>query len=514
MNNKEIVTTNDGIITFDSYEAISIFVDKYLVKVKKKINKSSKKELDDNSIILFIEHANLLKNVDSTVLKKTTIFHFSKNIIQYYVLNKARLISYIGFRTQLRAGVVPTINKFNEFLLLYLMEIVNGVYGDTYDQKRYIIDKLLYLSDVKKSYKDLIIEAYEILYLQYSKNLDLPSFQKDISLSIFEGYKFVDKNYINIYEPTADHLFKELGPFLTGAYDKDNKSMLKASFDFVYHELNSNDLYSIYGSSIKEIFAFESDEISNSPMNNIKALYPKDGSFFFVDNGGVFHSIKKGVHCSEIYFHSYKRKVIIEFVFESIFVAIIKFCSDCEGDEYDDFRFEFSDRFDLLNSARTNIFENYKPDKMQQLVDNAVKRWVSIDPFILKVLCFLDFDTIDEWFKEHPFDPTTISPRVKIEKKDDKKANNKKEFKEDIISSSDMKKFVSTLHELEFGVIGVFLNLDTNLKPGKETRNNPFFTLAVSSINKKSSKIFGEDIIQKNKIVDKYKKNLIREIIN
>ncbi len=511
MNNKKTATTIDEINTFDSYEAIKNFVNNYLTKTNKTNNKSPKKESNDNSIKVFIKNANLLKNYDSTVLKKTTVFHFSKNIIQYYLLNEARLIAYVGFRTQVRNEVVPTINKFNEFLLLYLMEIVNGIYGDTYDEKRCMLDKTLYLANEKKSYRELIIEAYEILYLQYSKDLELNSFQKGISLSVFEGYKFVDKNYTNVYEPTAEHLFKELGPYLTGSYDKDSKSRLKASFDFVYYELKEDDLYNIGGQGIDEIFAFESEEIADSPLNKIKALYPTAIQLFFVDNDGEFHFIKKGAHGKKIYFHEYRRKMLIEYVFESIMVSLEKFCSDYEYD--DDDEYGNLDNSAMADRLKANIFGNYDPEEMQQLIDDAVERWVSTDPKFLKVLCSLPFDIIDDWMEEHKFDPTTIPPRKEKELKGDNKTNNTKELKDGEISQSDIKKFVKRLDEMQFGVICIFLNLSQYLGPGSDTRNNPFITIQIISINKISSKIFGEDIIQKNKIVDKYKKMLIKEIV-
>lgn len=514
MKDQTIENINNEIIRFDSYEDIKSYAKEYLTKTNKKNNKSPKKESNDISIKVFIKNAHLLKNVDSTVLKKTKIFHFSKNIIQYYVLTEARLIAYFGFRTQVRNGVIPTINKFNEFLLIYLMEIVNGVYGDTYDEKRNILDNILFLADEKKSYKELIVEAYEILYFQYSRDLELASYITGVSVSIFDGYKFVDKKYKNVYEPTADHLFKELGPYLTSSYDKDGKSMLKACFDHVYYELNEDDSYSISGQSIKEIFAFESDKISNSPLSKIKTLYPADITFFFVDNYGVFHSIKKGVHSNEIYFHSYRRKMIIEYVLESIMKSIEKFCSEGESYSFDTNDYDAFIGLDMIDRIKSSMFGDLDPEEMQELVDNAVNNWVSTDYDFLEELYDLPFDMIDEWIEDHPFDPTTIAPRVKIESSVDKKESSKNNPVDDIITPANIKRFVHRLSESEFGVLCIFLDLSNCVTSDDDIINNPYIIDQVNSINTKSSKILKIDVITKNKIVNKYKNMLVIEILN
>ena len=395
--NKAVDESLSGNITLDSYEKGISKIETYIERAhsKSQLDGRYKKFEDfysrtinpnDRSIDLFITEANKLKDIDCSAIRKTSVCHFTKDLIQYYLLRSDNLFSYFGFRTQIRKQIIPTLNNFSEFLMLYLTEIVNGVHGDSYELKRSLMDDLMYLHNKKKAYKNLIAEAYEIIYMQYSTQLDFNLYKDDIPLLLFDRYRFTDKDYVNVYSHSMEHVFKEIDPLLRDYISRD-RLVLKGCFDFVIEELK-NQKFKIYSADLTSLFEFKTLKCDNYQLKKIKAKYPESFVANFVDDDEAFHTIKNGIHTKYHYYFEYSQKKKIVLLLQFILYFLYRHCGGIE--ELTSSNYNFWTSFEISRLSR----------KQQNMIDSAVVKWVNKDKKILQNVLASPFDIgIKFWIK-------------------------------------------------------------------------------------------------------------------
>jgi hypothetical protein len=96
---------------------------------------SSIRRFKASQISNFIADEMTLKDLvlnDKQICKKPKFIALNP---QYYLLSEKQLKSYLSFRTYAKKGIYLKNNHPYNFLLMYLMEIVNGIYGDLIDKK-------------------------------------------------------------------------------------------------------------------------------------------------------------------------------------------------------------------------------------------------------------------------------------------------------------------------------------------------------------------------------------------
>ncbi len=527
-----------GNITLDSYDDGILLVHKYIERAISKNELSGRytkfeefynKTINpnDRSIDLFLIDAIKLKDIDCCVIRKTAVCHFSKDLIQYYLLKFDSLFGYFGFRTQIRGNIVPVVNKYSEYLMLYLTEIVNGVHGDSYIAKRSLLDNTLFLANEKATYKELLTEAYEILYLQHCKELDYELYQRSISLSIFVGYQFTKKKDVNIYSPSMEHVFMEMVSGIA-IYESKDRFLLKASFDFVINEICDKDI-SVEGFNLINLFKFNTLKCDNYQLKKIKAKYPEDLVINFVDDLQVFHLIYKGVHSKYHYYYEPLQKSRILFLLNHILYSLYKYCGG--ADELDN---PYSTLWALYNRSELPVSD-------QNIIDTAVFKWVSKDKkHLSKVLkASADFG-IKYWFEKNVIKKVKKTPEIPLEVKCNldisdveavRKASNKIQEKliiEDEIETKELKSLNKTkkkeeevdndgtLHYVVKSMTsfdGTILNLLIDFKVNQAIElakiEGVSLELIVDRINELSMQCIEDVLIINNEVVNDYLSDLV-----
>ena len=151
-------------------------------------------EYDQSKVSTFLSDAMILKDIDFYGECHCTSSDFIKNNVQYYLLSTKQLISYFKYRSNLKDGVVEERNNYYTFLLIYLTEVVNGLYGSSLYKKWNILDEVLIAyTNLDDKYLSAIKDSFEIVYLQNIDNQKVLELSNNTSLELFSSSSMFDK---------------------------------------------------------------------------------------------------------------------------------------------------------------------------------------------------------------------------------------------------------------------------------------------------------------------------------
>jgi hypothetical protein len=291
---------------------------------------------------------------------------FGAGAVEYYALDAVQLANYFAYRTLIKRGDVPK-NNHASFLVLYLMEIVNGIYGNSYEDKRKKLNSVLSLYPKGAKYRSLIQEAYEILYLQNMNNLNLEDYKDSVNLPIFKDAKF-DFPEKKVNRIPIHYIFSKIKIEKITACTTKDKFLLRECFEFVYEELNEKEGFEIgYYKTLDELFCFNYKISLDTPLTKLKAYYPVTCNVTFTNKKGDLETFVSGIHCTKkLYYDDIKTYRINKYI-AFIINAIQHQCGGIPLPHY---------------SKKAAYVASYfsSPEKLdvdlQRMADEAVGKWV------------------------------------------------------------------------------------------------------------------------------------------
>jgi len=350
LNRNEMIQNNNNIGIAKSRESL---IKKYIANRNRQLG-------------TFITDALSLKDVICEEETTCENPRFGSGAVEYYALDAVQLANYFAYRTLIKRGDIPK-NNHPSFLVLYLMEIVNGIYGNGYEDKRKKLNSILTLYPKGAKYRSLIQEAYEILYLQNMTSLNFEDYKNSVKLPIFKDSKF-DFQEDKVSRIPIDDIFKLIKIEKIAACTTKDKFLLRECFEFVYDELNEKEGFEIgYYKTLDELFSFNYKLSLDTPLTKLKAYYPVTCNVTYTNKKGDLETFVDGIHCTKkLYYDDIKTYRINKYIL-FIVNAIQHQCGGIPLPRY---------------SKKAAYVASYfsSPEKLdvdlQRMADEAVGKWV------------------------------------------------------------------------------------------------------------------------------------------
>jgi hypothetical protein len=470
---------------------------------------------------------------------------FSSGAVEYYALDLIQLVNYFSYRTLVKRGDLPTNNHPN-FLVLYLMEIVNGIHGNKYEEKRRKLDSLssLYVKGAK--YKSLMQEAYEILYFQNINALNLQDYISSVNLPLFKDTSLTNEPNRTDDIP-LDDIFKIVKIEKTVAVNAKDRFILMDCFGYLYKELDKEEDFEIGPyKTVEELFAFDYKISYDTPLNKLKAYYPITTNIKYSNKQGNQEVISDGIHMTRKVYYDDSKLFRINKYLTYVINAIQHNCGGIPLPR------QAKEKRSIYSYFTTS--ESYLPD-VQTMVDKCVEKWLEDNSYakkgylksleILKDLkergdFKLDISDVSKVRKQSSeiqekliIDEKEASPIV-IPKKpsnpfvekskhndDDPIAyfNNLKEGKRKsdntptIEESNEFTQLIKQLTKWEREILKCLCNGEVDNAEDIAFNKGEMLSLVVDRINSKSNETLEDIIVIDNEIVEDYKDELIQALV-
>ena len=247
------------------------------------------------SVSWFCSDAKYLKKIDyDTQFAPLGKMPASQYSPQYYLLEDEDLLAYFGFRTALRIGDVPQcINNY--FISLYLMEILNGIYGDdsaVIEKKLDGAFALLLQKEKKTRLKKHLIAAYgNLVFLQ--GNPDYASvYEKKIGYELFPHTEIRDVQKCSF--PFLVKCFKLeshkfVSPAVLYVMELCYKEIASAAFQEGYESNNFKE------NDSSDLFLMENKYKASEGIRPLFVDFPLLPSFSVARDTTSFYQAKKGL---------------------------------------------------------------------------------------------------------------------------------------------------------------------------------------------------------------------------
>jgi hypothetical protein len=221
---------------------------------------------------------------------------FKGENIQFYLLNQKQLFDYIVFRTILKKGMTSSIRS-KGFLTLFLMEIVNGIYGSSFSYKLNELKRIYSIFPKGEGYEDLFKEAFEIIFIQNLDSLDVEDYVKNIPVAAFKDTSllpfFVDKKQKHIIEIILNNVESMYEYKISDV----ELYIFKDCFETLFNELSSKPSYNSYSYSAIENLVYHYEGLYfNYPLRHLKAQYPLTTNFTYKNINGDESQFENGLH--------------------------------------------------------------------------------------------------------------------------------------------------------------------------------------------------------------------------
>jgi hypothetical protein len=298
---------------------------------------------------------------------------FASGAVEYYSLDLVQLENYFAYRTLIKRGEVPTNNHAN-FLVLYLMEIVNGIYGNEYEAKRKKLNSVSTLYPKGAKYRSLLQEAYEILYLQNISFLNKEDYFSGVNFPLFKDTSLTD-NTTGASNIPIEEIFKFVKVEKFTATNAKDKFILRDCFEYLYKEINDDDFEIGPYKNLDDLFLFNSKLSIDTPLNKLKSYFPITTNITYTNKNGHQEVIADGMHLTKkLYYDDFKL-----FQINKYFTMVINSIQyNCAGIPLPK---KHKEKNSVLAYFERN--EGDKPD-VQKIVDGYVRKWVAENPYSRK----------------------------------------------------------------------------------------------------------------------------------
>lgn len=474
---------------------------------------------------IFIADAISLKDIEYEIETQCENPRFTPNGVQYYALSATQLESYFAYRTFVRNNKVPEQNHVN-FLVLYLMEIVNGIYGFSFNDKFRKLNSVLALYPSGAKYRNIIQEAYEILYLQNINSINKEDYFNSVPLKIFDKTSLAFNSLKNPNSLALEDIFTLVKLDKLTTFSEKDKFLLRECFDFVYSQLD-NDLDFEIGSykSISDLFSFDYKESFDVPLNKLKAVYPIHLNFSYSNSNGTIEEFRSGIHIKKkIFYTDYKLSKITIFL-TYLINAIQHNCGNVPLPKKPKIK-------RAVYSYFTDVYKENEIDE-QEIIDKIVSSWVDNNPYAKNGLFLslaelkrrkglesfsLNISNVHEVRKKS----IEIQDKLIIEDEEINQSNNSKSLRDMFVVSSKEKvkevvntsdnKIVTLINNLRDWEKLILINLcSDNVTVASEiaSANLDMLSLVIDRINNLSEEYIEDILILDNEVLEDYKDDLI-----
>ncbi len=434
---------------------------------------------------------------------------FPQNRVQYYYLSEEELVNYIAFRTKVKRNEMP-INKKSNFLILYLMEIINGLYGNDYNSKRVLLDQCSKLFVKGVAFKKLLIEAYEILFFQFDTSLDFKNYVESVNLPVLQKLNYFPDdreitedvgfmvNYEDIYEMMK--LKKTLGLTNTEEF------LLEASFDEVAQRIDSWGSILDY-ESIRILTACHVTEVNSNAFIKLSTTFPIDKYRQFSLAPFRIEKILFGEHSSYKmkYYSSQKDDILLFFKY---YLKSLRYWCDKDFSKYTKSPIRinsrnFESQLTIDNSIREWFVQNPKYKGTLNLTVKEIQQKINPKEFKLDIG---NVSTVRKKSQEIQskliIEEENIEPIVKAKKPS---------IDESIVDNS-IAFLCTQLNKLQKQVLSLLLKNKKDDATSLVNKNNTMLSLIVDEINDLSNIVIEDIIILDDCVVDEYKEELLSQL--
>jgi len=329
------------------------------------------------SVSWFCSDAKYLKKIDyDTQIPPVGKMPSSRFSPQYYLLEDEDLFSYFGFRTALRIGEVPHYTT-PYFISLYLMEILNGIYGDEVSLIEKKLDgafALLLKKEKKIRLKKYLIAAYEnLVFLQGNPDL-AQVYEQKIGYELFPHHEIADMqqcsfSYLVKNFKLDSHRF--VTPAVLYVMEQCYQEIVYVAFKEGY-ESNS-----FKENSSKYLFQMEN---RYKPIEGIRPLFvdfPLLHSFSIAHDTSSFYQAKNGLLFEvQIGLNAYSETITGEFL-----EHLLRVVASCLGGPK-----EAIEEFSITKDDEFNYFHRIAQQRKKNLhsVFIAFTSWLKSHPYLQK----------------------------------------------------------------------------------------------------------------------------------
>ncbi len=475
-------------------------------------NESSKdvKEYRSNQMGTFVIDAQLLLDLYYDEETSCSDPKFKGSTPQYYYLSDEQLLNYLTFRWKIKKGVKPNNNHSN-FLTLYLMEIINGLYGNDFKTKKTLLDATLSLYPKGVKLRNIIKEAYEILYIQYNDFLSIEEYKSCVDLPILVDFSFLPFEQ-NLEDgkrmiPSFEDIFKMVKVKKKLYLTDTEEYLIISSYLYLYKMVNDQIVMNNYD-SLDDMTACTLKLTSNGVFNKLKTTFTMSNICTFILKPDNVEDIVFGNHYSFEMKYTARQQYDILLFFNYQLNSIKFWCGDNSSSDY-------PSRIKLDS-------ENYNE---QVEIDDAIQQWVLKIPLFRNSLkCSaeeliqrlnqatfkLNIDDVGKVRK----DSHEIQNKLIIEDETDEfpiQKNNNLKIKDTAVDDTigglcnclNMLQKMVLLLLLEDGVIAVEVLL---------AKEKKMLSPMIDEINELSTGIIGDVIIIDYQVAEDYKEELLKEL--
>jgi hypothetical protein len=474
---------------------------------------------------VFLSDAMLLKDITYTN-KESACSNptFKANSVQYYYLSKIELRNYFTFRTLIQKGKKPN-NDWINFFILYVMEIINGIYQNKFETKYKLLIKLNELFPKGAKYNNILIEAFEILYFQNMSSLDFSKYCRDVPLKIFMNYKFIEDededvssiDYISdsgityaTSVPSISKIIKMISFKSTNNLTDTDLYLFEQCFSDVITALDESKEFSFNSSlSTDSVLMCSQQEKFNIPIGKLRANFPLTTNVNYKKKGGDLEIIRYGFHCkySDMY-PNYDKDNINKFLL-SIVEMLRHYCG----------------KVPLRRKSSSSYYPSYylnpqDEPKYRKLLMKVIKNWIANNQYVKdglylspaeleekkdKLSFKLDIsDITNVRLKSHEIQTKLIVEENEINPKINKVKSTKKPkvVEPKTSASNEFELLIVKLKPFECDILLALINGDVYSATKIADNNGTMLSIIVDNINIMSSELIEDVVIIDNVVLD------------
>ena len=362
------------------------------------------RKFKDSQLSTFLADAITLKDIvlnDKQVCKEPKLITLNQ---QYYLLSEKQLISYLSFRTFAKRGAYLKNNHPYNFLLMYLMEIVNGIHGDLIDKKCKLLHSVLgqFINEENEENEELyenclelIDDAYNIVYIQNINTITKEAFENKYS-EVLDDTTLDDENTLENHQVLITHVLQLTNLDNNDNFTQEEKKLIRFSFESICTKIDEMDFLYFDFLYLPELFEISYEEEIFNSFTQIKALYPVSVDVEFIDlNKMVKEIFKYGIHSSSRLYFKDEHLNKINFFFRLIINTINHHLYDVP--------LPIVNSDSLINCPDrlySVMLKEYKDS--QKVIDDVVGNWFTMNPYV-KVLYKEGADEeLIEYIIKHP----------------------------------------------------------------------------------------------------------------
>lgn len=471
---------------------------------------------------------------------------FASGAVEYYSLDLIQLENYFSYRTLVKRGELPTNNHPN-FLVIYLMEIVNGIYGNSYEDKRKKLNSVATLYKKGAKYRSLIQEAYEILYLQNINLLNKEDYFSGVNFPVFKDTSLTD-NETGSSNIALDDIFKVVKIEKFTAINAKDKFILRDCFESLYKNLNDDDDFEIGPyKTLEDLFSFDYKISFDTPLNKLKAYYPITTNIRYSNKKGHQEVILNGIHVTKkVYYDDFKLFQINKY----LTLVINSIQHICGGIPLPRQHKKKRNSYSYFSKSESDL-----PD-IQSSIDDCVSVWVEENPYARKgyllslenmknlkqqgsfkldisdvskvrkqssdiqnKLIIDDGDSCPIVIPEKPSNPFVehsshekVDARSSFKKLHDVKLQPTSQSNNSFDDDNEFVSLVKYLSSWEREVLKLLCNEEVDAAEDIASNKGTMLSLVIDKINTKSNLLIEDVIIIDNEIVEDYKEELIQAL--